>query len=170
MGVHNIVQETVTKTSQRKGKAKQNCLRQPWTSLVAQMVKKPPAVSETWIRLLGWEDPLEESMASHFENRLWWTHRDSIVDIASTDNSLGFCDLVSCTSFHPVRCCIYTRLNLHTIYKYGKYACHCLSLSILDSLNFCPSQLSIPLSIFAQKAGKKATSSTDKDRWIEIAQ
>ena len=116
MEVHNIVQETVTKTSQRKRKARQNCcLRLPWTSLVVQMVKNPPAVGETWVRFLGWEDPLEESMASHFENRLWWTHRDSIVDIASTDNSLGFCDLVFCTSFHPVRCCIYTRLNLHTI-------------------------------------------------------
>ena len=34
-------------------------------SLVAQMVKNPPAMQETWVRFLGWEDPLEEGMATH---------------------------------------------------------------------------------------------------------
>ena len=29
----------------------------PWASLVAQLVKNPPAMQETWIRSLGWEDP-----------------------------------------------------------------------------------------------------------------
>ena len=33
--------------------------------LVAQLVKKPPAVQETWVRSLGWEDSLEEGMATH---------------------------------------------------------------------------------------------------------
>ena len=36
-----------------------------WASLVAHMVKIPPAMWETWVRLLGWEDPLEEGMAAH---------------------------------------------------------------------------------------------------------
>ena len=34
-----------------------------WVSLVAQMVKNPPAMRETWIRSLGWEDPLEEGIS-----------------------------------------------------------------------------------------------------------
>ena len=34
-------------------------------SLVAQMVKNPPAMQETWVRSLGWEDPLEEGMTPH---------------------------------------------------------------------------------------------------------
>ena len=34
-------------------------------SLVAQSVKNLPAVQETWVRSLGWEDPLEEGMATH---------------------------------------------------------------------------------------------------------
>ena len=34
-------------------------------SLVAQMVKNLPAVQETWVRCLGWEDPLEKEMATH---------------------------------------------------------------------------------------------------------
>ena len=41
------------------------------TSLVAQMVKNPPAVQETWVQSLGWEDPLEEGMATH-SNILAW--------------------------------------------------------------------------------------------------
>ena len=36
-----------------------------WASLVAQMIKNPPAVQETWVRFLGWEDLLEEGKATH---------------------------------------------------------------------------------------------------------
>ena len=40
-------------------------------SLVAQLVKNPPAMQETWVRSLGWEDPLEEGMATHFSILAW---------------------------------------------------------------------------------------------------
>ena len=40
-------------------------LQYSWTSLVAQLVKNPPAMQETWVRSLGWEDPLENGMATH---------------------------------------------------------------------------------------------------------
>ena len=33
-----------------------------WVSLVAQLVKNPPAMWETWVPFLGWEDPLEKEM------------------------------------------------------------------------------------------------------------
>ena len=36
-----------------------------WAPLVAQLVKNPPAVQETWVRSLGWEDLLEKGMATH---------------------------------------------------------------------------------------------------------
>ena len=42
-----------------------------WTFLVAQMVKNLPAMRETWIQSLGWEDPLEKGMATH-SNILAW--------------------------------------------------------------------------------------------------
>ena len=45
-------------------------------SLVAQMVKNQPAMQETWVRSLGWEDPLEEGMATHSSILAWripWT-------------------------------------------------------------------------------------------------
>ena len=40
-------------------------LQYSWTSLVAQLLKNPPAMQETWVRSLGWEDPLETGMATH---------------------------------------------------------------------------------------------------------
>ena len=39
--------------------------------LVAQLVKNPPAVRETWIRPLGWEDPLEKGKAPHSSVLAW---------------------------------------------------------------------------------------------------
>ena len=40
-------------------------------NLVAQMIKNPPAVQETWIRSLVWEDPLEEGMATYSSILAW---------------------------------------------------------------------------------------------------
>ena len=40
-------------------------------SLVAQMVKCLPAVWETWVQSLGWEDPLEKEMATHSSTLAW---------------------------------------------------------------------------------------------------
>ena len=36
-----------------------------------QMVKSPPAMQETWVRSLGWEDPLEEGMATYSSILAW---------------------------------------------------------------------------------------------------
>ena len=43
---------------------------------MAQTVKNPPAMRETWVRSLGWEDPLEKGMATHSNVLAWripWT-------------------------------------------------------------------------------------------------
>ena len=40
-------------------------------SLVAQLVKNPPATQETWVRSLGWEDPLEKGKAIYFSIMAW---------------------------------------------------------------------------------------------------
>jgi len=42
-----------------------------WASLVAQMVKNPPAVREAWVLSLGWEDPLEKGTAIHSGILAW---------------------------------------------------------------------------------------------------
>ena len=40
-------------------------------SLMAQLVKNPPAMQETWVQSLGWEDPLEKRMATHSSILTW---------------------------------------------------------------------------------------------------
>ena len=45
-------------------------------SVVAQMVKNLPAMQDTWVQSLDWEDPLEKGMATHFSILAWrilWT-------------------------------------------------------------------------------------------------
>ena len=45
-------------------------------SLVAQIVKNLPAIQETWVQSLGWEDPLDKEMATHSSILAWripWT-------------------------------------------------------------------------------------------------
>ena len=49
-----------------------------YTSLVAQMVKCLSAMRESWVRSLGWEDPLEKEMAAHSSTLAWkipWTEK-----------------------------------------------------------------------------------------------
>ena len=42
-----------------------------WASLVAQTVKHLPAMRQTWVWSLGWEDPLEKEMATHSSILVW---------------------------------------------------------------------------------------------------
>ena len=67
------------------------------SSLVAQSVKSLPAMQETWVQSLGWEDPLEKKIATHSSNLAWripWTEEPgglqsmgSSVGSASLENS-----------------------------------------------------------------------------------
>ena len=54
------------------------CRNHKLGSLAAQLVKKPPAMRETQIQSLGWDDPLEKEMATHLRILAWkisWTAR-----------------------------------------------------------------------------------------------
>ena len=42
-----------------------------WASLVAQLVKNPPAMRETWVQYLGWEDLMEKGKATHSSILAW---------------------------------------------------------------------------------------------------
>ena len=53
-------------------------------SLVAKTVKNPPAMQETWVQSLGWEDPLEKEMAAHSSILAWripWTEKPGRLSI-----------------------------------------------------------------------------------------
>ena len=74
-------------------------LREEGASLVAQMVKNLPTVPETQVRSLGWEDPLEEEMATHYSTLAWripWTEEwDRLQSMES--QRVGH----SCATFSP---------------------------------------------------------------------
>ena len=84
-------------------------------SLVAQTVKNPPAVCETWVRSLSWEDPLEEGMTTHcsilawripMDKGAWW---DTVHGVKESDTTerLYFQFSVSCIGEghgNPLQC------------------------------------------------------------------
>ena len=53
------------------GKGKGYLLQYPWASLVAQLIKTPPAMRETGVQSLGLEDPLENGKATHSSILAW---------------------------------------------------------------------------------------------------
>ena len=53
------------------GEGKGCPLQYSWVSLVAQLVKILPAMLETWVRPLGWADPLEKGKAAHSSVLAW---------------------------------------------------------------------------------------------------
>ena len=57
-------------------------------SLVAQMVKNLPVIRDTWVRPLGWKDPLEKGMATHFSVPAWripWTEEPGRLQSKESD-------------------------------------------------------------------------------------
>ena len=60
--------------------------------IVAQLVKNPPALQETQVRFLGWEDPLETEMATHSSILAWripWTDRATVHEVAKSRTRLS---------------------------------------------------------------------------------
>ena len=89
-------------------------LQYSWASLVAQLVKNPPAMKETWVRSLDWEDPLEKGKATHYHqsiiNRVnnrrigykgWGLKMQRIPANISQSNDKSYKEMVR---FCPVQC------------------------------------------------------------------
>ena len=56
-------------------------LQYSWAFLVAQLVKNLPAMQETWVQSLDWEDPLEKGKATHSSILTWRIPMDYIVHV-----------------------------------------------------------------------------------------
>ena len=75
--------------------------------LVAQLVKNPPAMQETWVRSLGWEDPLKEGMATHSRILAWRIPMDrrawqaTVHVVAKNWTQLSIADYLNST-IHPI--------------------------------------------------------------------
>ena len=74
-----------------------------WASLVAQPVKNPPAMRETWVRSLGWEEPLEEGMATHSSILAWKIPMD-IGAWQATVHAVAELDTTEQLSLHSISC------------------------------------------------------------------
>ena len=57
--------DLISGSGRSAGKGASYPLQYSWASLVAQLVKNPPAMWETWVQSLGWEDPLQKGKATH---------------------------------------------------------------------------------------------------------
>ena len=67
-----------------------------WASLVAQRVKNLPAMQGMWVWSLGWEDPLEEEMATHSSILAWgilWTKKSGGLQSVGPKSQTWLCDL-----------------------------------------------------------------------------
>ena len=60
-----------------------------WASLVAQLVKNPPAMPETWVQSLGWEDPGKKRTATHSSILAWRVHGSQRVGLSDFQREAG---------------------------------------------------------------------------------
>ena len=62
---------TIPRSGRSAGEGIGYSLQCSWALLVAQIVKNPPAIWETWVQSLGWEDSLEKGTATHSSILAW---------------------------------------------------------------------------------------------------
>ena len=72
-----------------------------WACLVAQLVKNPPAMWETWVQYLDWEDPLEKGKAYP----LWYSGLENSMDYPWNHKESGTTEQLSPTHKRPLRLC-----------------------------------------------------------------
>ena len=76
VGVKGCVTVSMSRIWQKQCWVNSGARSAKWASLVAQLVKNPPALWETWVWSLGWEDLLEKRKAAHSSTLAWritWT-------------------------------------------------------------------------------------------------
>ena len=74
-----------------------------WASFVVQLVKNPPAMWETWVQSLGWEDPLEKGKATHCSILAWripWTVQSMGSQSQTLLSDFHFALLYNCKEFY----------------------------------------------------------------------
>ena len=62
---------SVSGSGRSPGEGIGHTLQDSWASLLAQLAKNLPAIRETWVQFLGWEDPLEKGTAIHSSILAW---------------------------------------------------------------------------------------------------
>ena len=91
------------------------------TSLVAQMVKRLPAMQETWVQSLGWEDALEKEMTTHSSTLAWkipWTEEPGKLQSYGVAKSWTQLNNFTFTFFHYARALLIIN-STTTLYFHG---------------------------------------------------
>ena len=132
-------------------------LQYSWVSLVAQLVKNLPAMWENWVQSLGWEDLLEEGMATHFTILAWRIPMDRIAWWATVHvvtksltrlsdfHFFTFSSMLVSTGFHSSPCLFSQENCLHS----WMYKSHLMCWWLPD-LIFQPKSLFLALNICSQ--------------------
>ena len=81
-------------------------------SLVAQLVKNPPAMWEIWVQSLGWEDPLEKGKATHSSILAWRIPWTTVHEDARSQTRLSYLHFPFLYSTHPASNTPYTSTGL----------------------------------------------------------
>ena len=89
-------------------------LQYSWASLVAQLVKNPSAIWETWVRSLSWENPLEKGTATHSSILSWRIPWTTIHRIAKSRTQLSDFHFHSYISTHLI-CTITCLIGIFTL-------------------------------------------------------
>ena len=115
------------------------------TSLVTQMEKNLPAIQETWLWSLDWEDPLEKGMATHSSILAW---NSPGTEEPGGLQSTGLQSRTQLRNWHkssgdvrPRLICTVWGLHTNAILQFGKILSHCL-------LKFCSCSVLAPLSFW----------------------
>ena len=67
----NLSSASIPESGRSVGEGIDYPLQYSWASVVAQLVKNPPTMQETWVQSLGGEDPLDKEKATHFSILAW---------------------------------------------------------------------------------------------------
>ena len=122
-------------------------LQYSWASQVAQLVKNPPVIRETWVWSLGWEDPLEEGLATHSSILAWrisWTEEPSRLQSTGSQTVGHGWATFTFTFFHGAVC---TEDVCNNIFQKMRAHTHTLKaiLWILPWVKMCLSEISFML-------------------------
>ena len=104
-----------------------------------QIVKNPPAMQETWVQSLGWEDPLEEGMATYSNILAWGIFRDRGVGWAIIAHGVAESDTTERLSIHShTYTSIYVSFSLLGVnHTFSVYYIICAKLNITLQLYSC---------------------------------
>ena len=86
---------------------------------MAQLVKNLPAMQETWVQSLGWEDPLEKGMATHGVTKSWTRLSDLLLTYCRKVRASIFLNFIPMVRSAPHICRPWMKVQIETHKPYA---------------------------------------------------